>query len=185
MKKPSFSESELATMRQFYQNEMAATVAKLEHLQSVLAKLEGNSPSYEIKINKDVSASSTAALDVSIDEDEDGSTVPVAPIVKKRHKKRGPKPIWGTFIIKRLRQLERPVTYADLIDDAMAFKKVPDTKRKATRDAIMNSAFRLRNIQGKINTYRKKGKKEVFVGLAKWFDTDGNLIADYAKRIRT
>ena len=47
----------------------------------------------------------------------------------------------------------------------------------------MNSAFRLRNKQDKVSTFRKKGSKEKYIGLKKWFDKEGNLMPEYQKKI--
>jgi hypothetical protein len=158
------NEEEVREMRSFYQEELHRTKRKLEHLESMLQKLTKGEKSAD---TSDAIASQEGEV----------------PQKRKRRKKRGPKPIWGAFILKRLRQLEKPVTYEELIDDAMIFFKADESKRKKIRQSIINSAFRLRTIQGKINTHSVKGKREVYVGLRKWFDEDGNLLPEYARRI--
>ena len=182
MKGVQFSEAELASMRSFYQAELDQTVRKLQHLKGILDKLDGASH-IEITIGNETRISSSIAIAEPTAEVDDMETAEEeAP--RKRKKKRGPKPVWGNFVLKRLRQVERPLTYRDLVDDAMAFMKLPEEKRKATRLAILNTSFRLRNLQNKINTHSVKGKKEVYVGLSKWFEENGNLSKDYVKRIR-
>jgi len=100
-----------------------------------------------------------------------------------RKKKPGPKGTWTNYIMKRLRQVQRPITYDDLIHDAMLnFNKSKEELEKV-RQAIMNSAFRLRKKQGKVQTYRKPGSKEKYIGLRKWFDEQGNLLEEYKKKI--
>jgi len=157
------NEEEVREMRIFYQEEMHRTERKLEHLKAMLAKLGVETSSKPSDPSETVSAET--------------------PRKRTRKKKRGPKPVWGAFILKRLRQLERPVTYEDLIGDAMIFFKADESKRKKIRQSIINSAFRLRTVQGKINTHNVKGQREVVVGLSKWFDEEGNLLPEYEKRI--
>ncbi|NOY36892.1 MAG: hypothetical protein GXO83_04890 [Chlorobi bacterium] len=155
-------------MKEFYREELEKTVRRLEHIRKILEKIEPGSSEIDY-----------SSLPV------DTQTSVSKPAVKKvsRRKKPGPKAIWGNFILKRLRQLNRPVTYNDLIKDAMLFFKLGDNKKDAVRQAIMNSAFRLRNKQGKLATYRKPGTKEKYVGLKKWFDSQGKLLSEYKKRL--
>jgi len=178
-----FSDSDLLEMKQFYRNELDATLRKLEHLRNVLARLEGNHPSVEVTISSSSSVAVTTPAPVIgnyIDEEEDfDETEPK----RKRKKKRGPKPVWGNFILKRLRQLERPITYQELTEDAMAFMKLDESKLESTRLAILNSSFRLRKVHKKIDTHHVKGRKAVYVGLSKWFE-EGELSSSYVKRIK-
>ena len=56
-------------------------------------------------------------------------------------KKRGPKSIWGAFILKRLRARNRPMSYDELIADAMSIHKIPEARLKSAKASILNSAF--------------------------------------------
>lgn len=160
-----FSNKDLAEMKDFYLEEYEKTAYRLEHIRNILSRID---PDFKGEVPVNVSSIATTK-------------------VKKtrttRKKKPGPKAIWGNYILKRLRQLDKPVTYTEIIKDAMLYFKLGDEKEKAVRQAIMNSAFRLRNKQGKIDTYRKPGSKEKYVGLKKWFNKEGSLLPEYRKRI--
>lgn len=174
MKTLNLPEEELARMQEFYEEELGKTILKLGHIKNVLEKLGADTTKIEITVTKSASSSSPAIE----------KTFPKTPQTRK-HKKSGPKSIWGNFIIKRLRQLEKPVPYSELVDDAMVYFKIPDRKYNNVKQSILNSAFRLRNLHHKIDTYAEKGKKEKFVGLKKWFDNDGNLMKEYKEKIKT
>lgn len=170
----SLSEEEMAEMIQFYEEELEKTVRRLEHIKNTLNKLEPGVMDIEIHVK----AGSLSSLKKKTGEKKETTEK------KTKHKKKpGPKAIWGNYILKRLRQLDRPVTYTELIQDALLFFKLPPSKKNAVRQAIMNSAFRLRNKQNKVHTFRKKGTKEKYIGLKKWFNADGNLVPEYRKKL--
>ena len=85
----------------------------------------------------------------------------------KAPKKRGPKSVWGAFIVKRLRARNRPMSYDELIADAMSIHKIPDERHASAKASILNSAFRLRTVHGKIVTVGRPGKKDKLVVLTK------------------
>ncbi len=163
-------------MLQFYEEELVKTVSRLEHIKKMLEKLAPGAVTIDVQVKNDLKiAGKTKTTSVR--------KSPATPKKSKRKKKPGPKAIWGNYIIKRLRQLDRPITYTELIQDALLFFKLPVSKKEVVRQAIMNSAFRLRNKQGKVTTFRKKGSKEKYIGLKKWFDKDGQLLPEYQKKI--
>ncbi len=172
----SLSKEEKADMTQFYEEELDKTVKRLEHIKNMLEKLEPGAISVDIKV-KGVPATLSKTRATT------KKTAGAASKKSKRKKKPGPKAIWGNYILKRLRQLDRPVTYSELIQDALLFFKLPVAKKNIVRQAVMNSAFRLRNKQNKVKTFRKEGTKEKYIGLNKWFDNEGNLLPEYKKKI--
>lgn len=180
-----FSNSELESMRRFYENELRNTLDKLEHIQTVLAKLGEDKFSIDIQINRkpfSIEASGTDTLDTTTKEAPTKKKVAIA---KTKGKKRGPKAIWGNYILKRLRQADKPMTYQEMIDDAIAqFKIAPENHHKM-KQAIVNSAFRLRNLQDRIDTFALAGKREKYMGLKKWFDENGNIVPEYKNRVIT
>jgi hypothetical protein len=54
----------------------------------------------------------------------------------------------------------------------------------AARASILNSAFRLRTVHGKIETVGRAGRKEKLIVLTKWLQEDGALKPDYAKAFK-
>ena len=100
-------------------------------------------------------------------------------------KKRGPKSIWGAFILKRLRARNRPMSYDELIADAMSIHKIPEARLKSARASILNSAFRLRTVHGKIVTVGRPGKKDKLVVLTKWVEESGSLKPEHAKAFKS
>lgn len=100
-------------------------------------------------------------------------------------KKRGPKSIWGAFILKRLRARNRPMSYDELIAEAMSIHKIPEAKLKSAKASILNSAFRLRTVHGKIVTVGRPGKKDKLVVLTKWVEESGALKPEHAKAFKS
>ena len=98
-----------------------------------------------------------------------------------RPKKRGPKSVWGNFILRRLRQCDRPLSYSELVRDAMVLNNLPAEKEKNAKASVLNAAFRLRSTLGKIDTVGLPGKKEKFLILKSWMNADGGLKAPYDK----
>jgi hypothetical protein len=94
-------------------------------------------------------------------------------------RKRGPKSVWGNFIINRLKKVARPMTYSELINDAMRLHDLDDSKEPSARASILNSAFRLRTIHGRIESLAQAGRKQKHLILTSWLDNDGHLISPY------
>lgn len=72
------------------------------------------------------------------------------------------------------------MSYDELIDDAMSIHKIPEAKRESAKASILNSAFRLRTVHGKITTVGRAGKKDKMVVLTKWLEESGALKAEHA-----
>lgn len=158
MSKIDFTPKEIASLKRHFSMERARLNAELAHVELMLDKLGGG-----------VSASSVAS------QSSRGLTAKGLP-----QKKRGPKSVWGTFIQKRLRARNRPMSYDELIDDAMSIHKIPEAKRESAKASILNSAFRLRTVHGKITTVGRAGKKDKMVVLTKWLEDSGALKAEHA-----
>ncbi|PCJ81383.1 MAG: hypothetical protein COA49_04605 [Bacteroidetes bacterium] len=154
-----FSKEELKEARAYYSEDKLRLEAKLDHVNGMIAKLGGSVRVASIKKSK-VTAKGV------------------------KPKKRGPKSIWGDFIIKRLRARNKPMSYGDLIDDAMAIHKLSEDRVGAARASILNSAFRLRTVHGKIETVGRAGRKEKLIVLTKWLNEDGMLQEEYAKAFK-
>ncbi len=168
------SGTELEAMKAFYQEELSKTINKLQHLKSVLNQLGGSN--IEINISGGATGSTESASDSSYSSLKSVEESP------KSGKKRGPKSIWGSFILKRLQQLDRPLTYNELVDEAMVFFKLNESKRQTVINAINNSAFRLRKNSNRVDTF-SSGGREKFVALKSWFEEPGKIKKEYEKKI--
>ena len=154
-----FNQDELQDMKRFYSGERARLMGQLDHVESMLAKLTGT----PLPPRRGRGAGAMSAV---------------------LQKKRGPKSIWGSFIIKRLRARNRPMTYTELIEDEMAIHHLPAEKEGSTRASILNSAFRLRSVHGRLETIGRTGKKERYLILTKWLDSDGMLVHPYDEEFK-
>ncbi|MEN8158210.1 MAG: hypothetical protein ABFS10_14755 [Bacteroidota bacterium] len=157
-------EDELTEMIQFYKEEYDRTSRKLMHITSILKRLGEEIP--EPGAGEFITLKSPAM--------KSGTSKP--------KKKAGRKSKWELLIIKRLRQLDKPVTYDELTDEIMAFTKLPAGKRGATKQAIVSVIFRLRSKGRKVDTF-SIGKREKYVALKSWFSSPGVIKKEYAARI--
>jgi hypothetical protein len=171
-----FNESEIAGMKAFYQSELQETLKKLEHIKSVLTKIDQSAPKIEIYIGSEVLSKKEAQAEVQ-------NSVQAKKLKRKTRKKTGPKAVWGEFIVNTLKSLNKPLTYEELISEAMSQFKTPKDKALSTRQAVINSAFRLRKHHGEVETVSKKGQKEKYICLIDWFNNDGSLKEQYAGMI--
>lgn len=150
--------NDAAEIAKFYSEEKIRLTAQLKHVESILRKLSGNN----------VDAQSGVILTKSGD----------------KAKKRGPKSVWGKFILECLQEENRPLTYRDLMDLAMEKNNLDKGKFQSVRASILNSAFRLRAIQGKIATVGEEGKKEKFIVSTNWLDEKGRLKENHVQWLR-
>ena len=162
MAKINFTAKEAASLKLHFQKEHLRLTSALNHVETMLAKLGAPAEN-----SKEPTKKGTAMT---------AKGVPA--------KKRGPKSIWGAFIQKRLRARNRPMSYDELIADAMSIHKIPEARLKSAKASILNSAFRLRTVHGKITTVGRAGKKDKMVVLTKWLEADGQLKPEYGKAFK-
>ena len=162
-------ESELAEMKSFYQEEYDKTMKRLDHIKAMLVRLGSEE-------QPAVSLPASTKKTIS-----DKSSPPQAP-VKRRKRKTRRKSKWELLIMKRLRQLDKPVTYDELTDEILNVEKLPETKRKSTKQAVVNVIFRLRNRDGKLDTF-SVGTREKYIALKNWFEKPGEIKKEYAAKI--
>jgi hypothetical protein len=155
-----FSRQEIQAMKRFYESERGRLIGQLMHVEQMLEKITG-SPLSPRQLMRDYTSQSG-----------------------NRPKKRGPKSIWGNFIVKRLRARNRPMTYKELIEDAMSIHHLPEEKENSVRASILNSAFRLRTVHGRVETVGRAGRKEKYLVLTNWLDQDGILKSPYDDEFR-
>lgn len=167
------SGEELEAMKAFYQEELSRTISRLQHIKSVLNQLGGKTTNIEINVEGMNGTQSVSAR----------TTEAEAETPKQKGKKRGPKSVWGSFILKRLQQLDRPLTYNELVDEAMVFFKLSEAKKQTVVNAINNSAFRLRKNSGRVDTF-SAGGREKYVALKSWFDAPGKIKPEYLKKVK-
>ena len=163
---------------------------ELEEIKFVLSKLNGFVIEEEIKFdetnisvepsknNKEaVLANNSAEIEntevsVAIAKEEAEVEKPKR-AYKKRAKKRGRKSVWGTFVMKRLRSVNRPLTYDDLTNHAIVNLNLDPSEYEKSRKAIIGAVFQLRNKQQKLQTHNKSNSRDKYVLLNKWFDEEG------------
>jgi hypothetical protein len=169
-----FTAEELNDLRLAYEKEYIELTRRLEHIRSVLNK-----------IGSDVPAGPSVPVTIQRSqrqESSDSSQQRALPKPRKS-KKRGPKSVWGDFIVRRLKKLDRPMSYAEMLNDAMDIHNIPDEKRQNAKGSILNSAFRLRKTHKRIETIPVPGRKEKFIVLTDWLGNDGKLMHPYAQRM--
>lgn len=155
-------------MRRFYESELEKTLLRLDHIKKVLGQLGGSS--------------------VQVSVHQEGANVPVSAPPKTtkrkggRSKKRGPKPVWENLVLKRLKQINRPLSYDQLTQEVMEFANIGKDKEKNTKQAVVNVTFKLRNQKGKIDTFSNGGRMK-YIALTEWFDDDGEIRDEYRAKV--
>ncbi len=164
------SDAEHAQMKAFYESELDKTVRKLQHLENELSQLKS-----DVNVHVVVAGMPSNPMPAS-----PGGKVKAR---KPRKGQRGRKSIWGDFILRTVKENNRPMLYSEIIQAAKIRFNIPDAKMKTLRAAINQSAFRLRTVHKKINTVGKDGRKEKHIALSAWFDDKGNLREEYSSRL--
>ena len=169
--------SELQQIKSFYEQERIQLVAKLRHVDDVIARLGGGSLAVA-----DAAPAAASAAPAKRGPGRPRKTAVDSKAKKAgRPKKRGPKSVWGNFILRRLRQCDRPMSYSELVRDAMVLNNISADREKNAKASVLNAAFRLRNTLKKIDTVGLPGKKEKFLVLTSWVASEGKLKAPYDK----
>ena len=163
-------DTELAEMKQFYLEEYNRTSKRLTHIMSILKRLGIENPEED---NGELIVRGPSG----------GNGVPLEKGISKPRKRSGRKSKWELLIMKRMRQLDKPVTYDELTDEIMAFSKLPEEKRTSTKQAVVNVIFRLRSRDKKLDTF-SVGTREKYIALKSWFAGPGEIKKEYAAKTR-
>jgi hypothetical protein len=173
-------DSELSEMKQFYIEEYERTARRLQHIRSVLTRLGISDQELQegiLQVQKELQGKGSTGSGQYA-----GRRITATAASRKAPKKKGRKSKWELLILKRLRQLDRPVTYDELTDEIMAISSFPDNKRKSTKQAVVNVVFRLRNRDQKLDTF-SIGTREKYIALKGWFEKPGEIKKEYANKI--
>jgi hypothetical protein len=164
-------EEELAEMKEFYQDEYEQATRRLAHIVSIMKRLGIDVP--------DTGTGQLTAVAKTRGQTVGRKVVPV-----RKRKKSARRSKWELLIMKRLRQLDKPVTYDELTDEIMAFSKLTPEKRTSTKQSVINVIFRLRNRDKKLDTF-SIGTREKYIALKNWFAAPGEIKKEYAAKIKS
>ncbi len=162
------SDKELNEMKELYLEEYEKASSRIRHITSVLISLGVDQTENEsFKLPVQVSLGNIS------DPGKKGTV---------HRKKPGRKSKWELMVMKRMRQLDKPVTYNELTDEIMVFNNIPQLKRTSTKQAVVNVIFRLRNRGHKLDTF-SMGTREKYIALKNWFDSPGKIKKEYAAKV--
>ncbi len=176
------SETELSDMREFYKEELERTQKRLGHIKSILKQLGDDVQPVQIKATPTRSGTTGTGTGRKRGRPVTKTVNAEKPTTVKARKKPGRKSKWDALIMKRLRQLNKPVTYDELTQEIMTLSKLSEAKRTHTKQAVVSVVFRLRNRDKKLDTF-SIGKKEKYIALNPWFDKPGAIKKEYANKI--
>ena len=160
---------EAAEMRAFYQTELEKAISRLEHIKNVLDKLGDNGSGISIKISGRALSHETKPTELSKSTNQ-------------KKLKPGPESVWDKMVLKKLKSVDRPLTYEELTDEIMESQNIPKERRKRTKQSIINVTFRLRKRDEKIDTF-SAGSREKYLALSSWFDSSGEIKAVYKSKV--
>ena len=182
------SKEDQKNMRDLYLQQLQETLAKLDHIKSVLESLGGEEagvPSISVEVKGGFQAPETL------------TAAPAASGAKpkaagKRGRKPGPKPkkkadsgtkpgrksTWEPKIQDVLEKFKRPMTYDDLTEEIMQADSIAEDKRNNTKQALQSVIFRVRKQGGEFQTLNLGGREKHIV-LTDWLNTSGNLKPEY------
>ncbi len=164
----SLTDEELTELKKSYEKEYIELSRRLEYLRSMLTKAGST-----------IVKGGVEERQKRLPREGTGKRTLPGP---RQPKRRGPRSVWGDFIVQRLRKLDRPMSYAEMLEDAMEMHSIPKERRENAKGSILNSAFRLRKTHRAIETVSVPGRKEKFIVLTSWLKSDGNLKATYLMR---
>jgi len=170
----NITDQTLQQIKLHYTEEYQKTLRKLKEIESVLDELSGVTIStLEEKVT------SITSLPIKEESSKPASIATPKRAYKKRAKKRGRKSVWGDFILKRLKSVNRPLTYNDLANHAIVTKNLDKKDFDKIRKALIAAVFQLRKTDGKVHTENKTGTRDKYVLLKKWMSTQGKPLPEF------
>ncbi len=156
----------------FYISEYRKTLDQLDHINNMIDILneESKDLKWDVKVSKNLLGTVAAS---SFDH-----AMPSEP------GKRGRKSKWGNFILHRLMQAKRPLSYDDILKDSIRVFGL-DTKAKleGAKKVIFSTSFRLKEKEDVVRTFGVKGRRGKYLALKSWCTPGGKLKKEYALKI--
>ncbi|MEX0967908.1 MAG: hypothetical protein WD077_11765 [Bacteroidia bacterium] len=208
MRNFSLSENEVLEMKAFYQQEMANLRKRLDHVQSIIGKLDTGGS--EVKAPAPTAPATRTASAPATGSSASAATTEQAPAPQKRRRRkrttataattaapattskpkeaknegrRGRKSKWGTYILKTLEKENEPMPANELVDRARTRYNVPEKDETKLKAAIAGSLYRLQHVNDQIQPYNAEGIRGNVYGLKDWFKGD-NLKEEYQNNLR-
>jgi len=171
MKIIEFKDTEIEELKNFYKHEREKTIEKLDIINGILNKINASE-----KTKKENAALITHATKKTIGHEEQ-----IKP--QKRNTSKTRKSKWFTLILGLLKQRNYPITFNDIIKEAIYKYNIPIDKFKNVKASLINCIFRLKTFKKKIRNIKIPGKKQKYIGLSTWFDKNGELKEEYKKKL--
>lgn len=156
----------------YYLSEYRRHLERLKHIRHMLDVLSEESKGLrrDIRISKNLFGQVAAS---TFD-----NALPSSP------SKRGRKSKWGNFIVHRLKQEKKPLTYDDLLKDAIqVFGLKTEDEIESVRKIIFSTSFRLKSKEDVLRTFSVKGRRGKYLALNKWCTPGGKLKKEFALMI--
>ncbi|HPE58358.1 MAG TPA: hypothetical protein PK904_18275 [Bacteroidales bacterium] len=164
----NLQEGDLAEMRQFYREELAKALDRLQHIKVVLDKLGDNTHKIKISFTETTQVNKTKPITYKQEK------TPTSPVKGKR----GRKSVWDKLIINKLKEKNHPLTYQELAEALEKDSNSPMVKTATIRQAIMNVVSKSKREGKKLETV-SSGSREKFVVLKSWTDEAGQLKSNF------
>jgi len=156
----------------FYISEYRKTLDELDHIKSMLDILseESKELKWDVKVNKNLLGTIAAT---SFEH-----ALPVEP------GKRGRKSKWGSFILHRLMQSKKPLSYDQILKDSIrVFGLDSEAKINGAKKVIFSTSFRLKEKEDMIRTFGIVGRRGKYLALKSWCTPGGKLKKEFALKI--
>jgi hypothetical protein len=175
-----FDDATLSRIKLFYQEEYTKALSRALELRKVLEQMDGVETEDVLSGQADL-ANNVISIGANSAEEKPKKAKKKSNAGRK--KKRGPKPVWSNFIMRRLKSTQTPLTYDDMTNHAIAIKNISPQDFDKTRTSIVSAAFRLRNREDRIDTHAEKGDRTKYMGLKDWFEREGKLKEEWRSKI--
>jgi hypothetical protein len=150
--------------------EYRALGEKLDFLQYILSKIEEVSKDLKVELKSNVKMVESALV-----ESYKGA-IP-------GHEGPGRPSKWGNFILHKLKTLDRPLTYDEIVLEAEAiFGSGGGKDAQGPSKSVFSTVYRLRH-SGYVGTEKIPGKTHKYIALKAWYTPGGKLKKEYIDRI--
>jgi hypothetical protein len=145
---------------------------RLNHINHMMEVIGSFSPELKMEIKLDVGSVESAtlkALNPSLSK-EAGRGV-------------GRLPKWEAFILRKLKSLDKPLSYRDIISEASDLFGIHTEKEVTNALKVVFSTVHRMRAQNQLETIRLEGQREKFVVLRSWCTENGKLKKSYRGKL--
>ncbi len=182
MRKITLTKAEAQHLREIYMEELKKAIERVEHLSSILKKIEPDLSTPNLAVNiADESAKAFLVTEPKANKAAKPVSKAMAKVRTSKRKTRKPgvkkgKVKWNDFVYNTVKKIGKPVKSADIANEVVKELKTPESDVSRVGQTVSVALSKLVTAEKRLVAKKVEGVRQKEYGLPEWYDSEGNLL---------